>query len=126
MYGIEMDIEQVVLGQIEGLEQRLADARAMLKAVRESKRDSGDPKMRFFGRRPIDAAREVLKERGRMKQSELIEILIAGGVIYGTDRGPLNISVSFEKNIDNGNLSVDGEYIEIPNKPTRRRLLTQK
>jgi hypothetical protein len=108
-----MDVEQVVLGKIEGLEQRLVEARAMLQAVRESKRDSGDPKMRFFDRRPIDAAREILKERGKMKQSELIEILIAGGVIYGTDRGPLNLSVSFEKNIANGNLIVDGEYIDL-------------
>lgn len=109
-----MDIEQVVLGQIEGLEQQLAEARALLHAVRVSKRDSGDPKMRFFDLRPIDAAREVLKERGKVKPSELIEILIAGGVIYGTDRGPLNISVSFERNIANGNLIVDGEYIDIP------------
>lgn len=91
-----------------------------LSGIRETQRCDS------LGRRPIDAAREILKERGKMKQTELIEFLIAGGVIYGTDRGPLNISVSFEKNIANGNLSVDGEYIDIPNKPTRRMALTQK
>jgi hypothetical protein len=108
-----MEVEQVVLGQIEGLEQRLVEARAMLQAVRESKRDSGDPKMRFFDRRPIDAAREILKERGKMKQAELKEILIAGGAIHGTGRGPLNIDTPFEKNIANGNLIVGGEYIDL-------------
>jgi hypothetical protein len=110
-----MDVEMVILDQIADLEKQIAHLRAGLQAVQQTKRKLGDPKMRFFDFRPLDAARAVLQQNGgRMKRVDLIESIADGGISHGKKRGVANIHTSLGLNIENGNLVQDGEYLELP------------
>jgi hypothetical protein len=110
-----MDVEKVFLDQIAALEKQIADLRAALQAVQESKRKLGDPKMIFFDARPIDAIRVVLGEHGgRLKRAQLVDELVNGGLVRGKKRGLINIRTSIDLNIANGNLVQEGEYLELP------------
>jgi hypothetical protein len=112
-----MDIEQILLGQIEELEKQIAGLKSNLHALRLDKQKLGDPKLRFFNRLPVDAARKIIEENGgKIKRSRLVELMAAGGVTVGKKRDLKNIRISLDLNIENGNLIQMGEYIDLPPK----------
>ncbi len=110
-----MDAEKLIQSQIKELELKLAELHMLLHSVQTTKRKMGHARMRFFDWKPIDAARVVLEENGKkMKRSELIEAMIAGGIKIGKKRPDVNIRRSFVINIESGNLIEDGDHIDIP------------
>lgn len=117
-----MDAEELIIGRIAALEAEikklnsdLAEERMMLQSIQSTKSKIGNATMRFYNWRPVDAARVILEESGiKLKLSDLIEILIAGGISVGKKRPMVNIRRSFETNIKLGNLIQDGDYIDIP------------
>jgi hypothetical protein len=112
-----MDVEQIFLGQIEVLEKQIAGLKSNLHALRLDKQKLGDPKLRFFNRMPVDAARKIIEENGgKIKRAKLIDITVAGGVAVGKKRDLKNITISLDLNIKNGNLIQTGDYIDLPPK----------
>lgn len=112
-----MDVEQIFLGQIEELDKQIAGLKSNLHALRLDKQKLGDPKLRFFNRMPVDAARKIIKENGgKIKRGRLVDIMVAGGVAVGKKRYLKNIEISLDLNIGNGNLIQTGDDIDIPPK----------
>ena len=110
-----MDVEKLILDQIDSLEKQIAMLRTVLVEVQRFQRKQGDPKMRFFDSRPLDAARKILEEnRGRMGREEVIRLMVDGGLTHGKKRGMANIQISLDLNIENGNLLQKGKFLELP------------
>jgi len=108
-------LEKMARSRIEDLKRQLVEAESILHDLLIRKRSAGANGMRFFDWSPIDAIRELIKENGgKMKRSELVEKMIAGGVSIQRKRPMVNIDRSFVTNIKNGNLIEDGDYIDIP------------
>jgi hypothetical protein len=110
-----MDVEQIFLGQIEELEKQIAGLKSNLHALRLDKQKLGDPKLRFFNRKPVDAVRKIIEEKGgKIRRSELVDIMVAGGITVGKKRDLKNIRISLDLNIELGNLIQTGDYIDLP------------
>ena len=110
-----MDVEKSIQDQIAALEKQAEGLRAILIEVQRAKRKHGDPSMRFFDWRPLDAVRTILQENGgRMKRSDLVRVLVEGGLTHAKKRGMANIRISIDLNIENENLIQKGDYIQLP------------
>jgi len=112
-----IDVEQIFLGQIEELEKQIAGLKSNLHALRLDKQKLGDPKLRFFNRMPVDAVRKIIEDKGgKIRRSELVDIMVAGGVTVGKKNDMKNIWISIDLNVKNGNLIQTGDYIDLPPK----------
>lgn len=108
------EVEDRFLQDISQLESQLAKVRSHLHAIRETRKKQGDPCRKFYNERPLDAARALIKEHGgRLKPAELQRLMDEGGINVGRSRSD-NFDMSLKKNLDLGNLVINGEFIELP------------
>jgi hypothetical protein len=65
---------------------------------------------KYAGQRPVNVARDILKERGeKIPEDELKKILVDGGITAGKKRGLHNVNVGFRIAYKAGTLTVEGK-----------------
>jgi hypothetical protein len=88
---------------INRLETQLREVKAVRGALMRLEAEpaaNGPLDNRFIGARPNIAAVEVLKERGKpIREEELVEILMAGGIAIGKKRGIFNVQAAIRLSI---------------------------
>lgn len=105
-----MNAREALVNEIAAVRERLAALEKALGLLDENAHrelaGSGDPSMRFYGKRPLDAIRALYAEPGQkpLTQEELTKKLLEGGIAIGKKRKHHNVRISIETNLENGNL----------------------
>lgn len=112
------DFREALVQEIATLEGRLDALRAALAAY--DLKGTGhmraqSPSNRFEGMRPTFRAIEIVltESGGKMKRSDLMDQLVAGGAIIGKKRGLHNLRISIDDNAALGKLKVSGDDVEL-------------
>ena len=104
-----MDSLDRQIAQLEAQLKLLKSARAAMKKMEDIPRGEPSPATRFYMVRPITAAQEVLRDRGKpIPEEELRQILMDGGIAIGKKRGVHNVNVGLRISIDIGELTCTG------------------
>jgi hypothetical protein len=108
-------LENATRAHIEDLKSQLAEAESYLQDILSRKSKSGLAGMRFYGWDPIEIFRALIKENGGpMKRSEIEKKMIEGGYAVDKKRPAVNIERAFRTNAKFKNITIDGDYIDIP------------
>ncbi len=101
--------------EIEEFRAQIKIREAMIRVYKNGQAKQGDPSLRFYMRRPLDAVRLLLAESGgSMKRNSLEKALGQGGISVGRKRGDHNVRISINTNVANGNLREATGTIYLP------------
>lgn len=111
-----MESIEALRKEIAALEKLIAARKSALHALLKGESEAGTQSLRFYGWRPLDAIRVVLRERGEsMTRKEIHDVLENGGITKDKKRGAHNIRISIDLNIAEGNLiALKGDRIGLP------------
>jgi hypothetical protein len=98
---------------IEDLEEQLRPLKKTLATLDKLAAARNIPlseESRYANMRPVNVAKDILKERGeKIPEDELIKTLVDGGITLGKKRGIYNVSVGFRIAYKAGTLTVEGK-----------------
>ncbi len=111
-----MNSKEVLEREIAELEAQIRIRRSALHALQSGQSKEGDPKLRFYDWRPLDAVLLLIDENGgQIERTRAEDLLLEGGLATGKKRGRHNIRISFDTNLAIGNLIEKDGILSRPN-----------